>query len=251
MRPFIPLFAAFLFFAVGCRHYHYSPNFVHTPYIEKKGDGVVAATFGANPVTLNGDFHASYSPIKHGAVMLNYFRTRSSFEEPNFLGQPVYQESTEGYFLEAAAGGYWPFEFGTVAMYVGWGQGQMRNDYGIARISDLRLQRFFVQPTLTYKNDWFRLGLGLRLVQLSFPSGTIDYRIEPEDIEVIKRLEKDSPFWFPELGGNLGLHFKPVTISAHLVLAALRPSTDYGFDGINIGLGISLELQELFKKREK
>ncbi len=251
MRPSIPLFAAFLFFAIGCRHYHYSPNFVHTPYIEKKGDGVVAAAFSGNPVTLNGDFHASYSPIKHGTVMLNYFRTRSSFEQSTFFGQPSYPQSTQGYLIEAAAGGYWPFEFGTVAMYVGWGQGQMRNDYGIARIADLRLQRFFVQPTLTYKNDWFRLGLGLRLVQLSFPSGTIDYRIEPADIEVIKRLEKDSPIWFPELGGNLGLHFKPVTISAHLVLAALRPSADYGFDGINIGLGISLELQELFKKREK
>ncbi|MDO8366125.1 MAG: hypothetical protein Q7T20_04945 [Saprospiraceae bacterium] len=243
MRPFQILLLAYLLLAAGCVQYHYSPNFVQTPYGVKKGSGQVNASVGGSPVALNGDFHASYSPIKHGTVMLNYFRTRSSFEDTNFFTGPTYTHTSKGYLLEAAAGGYMPIAFGTGAMYVGWGQGKMRNDYGIERIADLRLQRFFVQPTFTFKNDWFRLGMGLRLVRLNFPSGSIDYRIEPADIEIIQRLERESPFWFPEFGGNIGVHFKPFTISASLVIVGTKPAFLYGFDGSNIGLGISYELE--------
>ncbi len=251
MRPISLLIAGFLLFSVGCVQYHYSPNFIQTPFVGQKGDGQVTAAVSGSPVALNGDFHASYSPIKHGTVMLNYFHTSSSFTEVNFFSSPSYVQTAKGYLVEGAVGAYRPLAFGTAALYVGWGQGQMRNDYGIERIAALRLQRFFVQPTFTFKNDWFRLGMGLRVVQLHFPSGDIDYRIEPADIEIIQRLEKGSPFWFPELGGNVGVHFKPVTISASLVIAASRAASEYGFDGSNIGVGISLELQELFKKRSR
>ena len=251
MRPVAFLFAALLLLSVGCVQYHYAPNAVQTPYIEKKGDGMVMAAVGGGPGTLNGDFQASYSPIKHGAVMLNYFRTNTSFENTNFFGGPTYQEISKGYLYEGAVGGYTPLAFGTGALYVGYGQGQMHNDYGIERIADLRLRRFFIQPTFTFKNDWLRLGMALRLVRLHFPSGNIDYRIEPADIDVIQRLERDSPFWFPELGGNLGIHFKPVTISANVVVIGARPAAENGFDISNMGLGISFELQEMFKKNNR
>ncbi|MFN0037231.1 MAG: hypothetical protein ACKVUS_19405 [Saprospiraceae bacterium] len=249
MRTISLLVAPFLLFAFGCVQYHYSPNFVQTPYIGDKGDGTVTAGIGGGPKTLNGDFHASYSPVKYGTVMLNYFHTHSSFEDPNFFGPPTYKESIKGYLVEGGVGTYAPFAFGTGALYAGWGQGRMRNDYGIGRIALLQFQRFFVQPTLTFKNDWFRIGMGLRLVRLSFPAGDVDYRIEPHDLEVIQRLERESPFWFSELGGNIGVHFKPVTLSGHLVLLMAKPSDDYGFDGSNMGVSISFDLQEMFKKR--
>jgi hypothetical protein len=143
-----------------------------------------------------------------------------------------------------------PIAFGTGALYAGWGRGHMRNDYGIQRIADLGIQRFFIQPTFTFKNDWFRLGMGVRLVGLNYPTGDIDYRIEPSDIEGIRRLETDSPFWFPEIGGNIGIHFKPVTVSAGMVLVVSGPANDFGYDSSNFGLGITFELQEMFKKNK-
>lgn len=251
MRPLTIILGAFLLFSVGCVQYHYTPNLIQTPAIEQKGDAMVSASIGGSPVALNGDFHASFSPIKHGALMLNYFRNSSSFENTNFFGGPTYIQGSKGYLLEGALGGYTSMGFGTGALYVGWGQGQMKNDYGANRIADLRLQRFFIQPTFTFKNDWFRLGMGLRLVRLSFPSGDIDYRIEPSDIESIKRLENDTPFWFPEIGGNIGIHFKPVTVTAGAVLLVSQSASDFGFDNSNIGLGLSFELHELFKNKPK
>jgi len=241
--------AASLFANFGCVQYHYSPNFIQTPYLEKKGNAEIKAAVSGSPISINGDFHASYSPIKHGVVMLNFYRTHSRFEDSNFFSGTTYNKASDGYLVEGAVGTYFPFSFGSGALYVGSGQGRMRNDYGIGRISDLRTQRFFIQPTFTFKNDWFRIGMGMRLVMLNFPSGKVDYRIEPEDIQIIQRLERESPFIFPEIGGNIGIHLKPITISANMVLVLTKPDSDYGFDGSNVGIGLSVELAEIFKKR--
>ncbi len=211
---------------------------------------MVTAAVSGSPTSINGDFHVSYSPVKHGSVMLNYYRSRSSFEDNNnFFVVPSYPQTAKGQLIEGALGTYTQIGFFTGSLYAGWGLGQMRNDYGIERIADLRMNRFFVQPTFSFKNNWLRLGMGLKLVRLNFTSGEIDYRIEPEDIQVIQRLENEPPFWFPELGGNVGIHFKPVTVSANLVFVASTVAADFGFDLSNIGLGVTFELQEMFRKK--
>ncbi|HAD13617.1 MAG TPA: hypothetical protein DCF33_14420, partial [Saprospirales bacterium] len=153
--------------------------------------------------------------------------------------------------VEAAAGGYFPLSFGTCAIYAGGGIGRARNDYGIQRIAKINHNRWFVQPSFTFKNDWFRIGMGMRLILINFPSGNIDYRIEPEDIAVIQGLENDSPFIFPEFGGNMGIRINPVTISAHLVVLPAPRALEYNFDGSNFGVGLSLDLHELGKKQKK
>jgi len=242
MRPMILFFGFLLLFSGGCVQYHYTANQVHTPYFDKKGDAMVSASIGGSPVTLRGDFHASFSPIKHGTVMLNYFQTLTNFNDADFFTGTNYLKRTRGYLFEGAAGGYMPFAFGTGALYVGYGQGRMRNDFGLERIADLRLQRLFVQPTFTFKSEWFRLGMALRVVRLNFPSGDIDYRIEPEDLQVIQRLENNGPFWFPEMGGNIGIHIKPITITANLILVGTKKAAEYGIDPMNIGLGLTYEL---------
>lgn len=251
MRLFTLLSTVSLLFFTACNQHFYSPNFIHTPYIDQKGQGAITAAVSGSPISINGDFHVSYSPIKHGTAMLNVFRSQTSFENTNFFGGTTYRERSKGFLAEAAVGGYLPFGFGTGALYVGWGLGQTRNDYGIGRIAELSLQRFSIQPSFTFKNDWFRLGMGMRLVYLAFPKGRVDYRIDQEDIQVIQRLEKEAPLWFPEFGGNIGVHIKPVTIHADLVLIAAKRAPEYGFDGSNIGLGLTVELENLFQSKSR
>lgn len=251
IRNVLGLSATLLLLASSCVQYHYSPNFLQTPYHEQKGEAVVSASVTGGPTSLGGDFSASWSPVKNGTVMLNYYHTRSQFQDPNIFGGTSYIERSRGYLMEAAAGGYFPLFFGTGAVYAGGGFGRTRNDYGIERIADIRLNRFFVQPTFTFRNNWFRLGMGLRMVMVNFPKGNIDYRIEPDDIAVIQKLEQESPFIFPELGGNIGVHFKPVTVMAQLVLLPTQHSVDYGFDASNFGIGLSLDLHELGRNKKK
>ena len=251
MRPILLLLAAYLFTLVSCVQYHYSPNLIQTPYIDQKDDlEISAAVLGGTPAK-NMDFRLAYSPIKHTTVMLNYYRFGNSFENSNFFGGPVYKETTNGQFMEAAAGVYTPMGFGTGSLYLGWGIGSTRNDFGLERISVLKVHRYFIQPTYTFQNDWFRIGMGVRLVRLSFPSGDVDFRIEYDDIRIIQRLEQESPFWIPEFGGNMGVHFKPFTFFASLVLSTSRATYDTGLDNSNIAVGITAELQDIFRKKPK
>lgn len=236
---------------LGCVQHHYSPNFIHTPYIEQKGDGMVTASASGFTTGINGDFHTSYSPAQNMSVMLNYYRVKSSFEERIFFsGVQTYPETLKGQLLEGAIGYYKPVAFGTGAIYAGWGLGQMRNDYGIERLATLQMRRLFIQPTFTFKNRWMRLGLSTRLVRLHYPKADVDFRIDQEDIEVIQRLERGSPFWLPEIGGNLGLYFKPVTVSTHVVLVMARNAWEYNFDRTNIGIGLTLELKDLIREKK-
>jgi hypothetical protein len=244
------LAATLLVMANSCVQYHYSPNFIQTPYLEKKGEAMVSASVSGDPTSVGGDFHASWSPVKNGTVMLNHYRNRSRFQDPNFFGGTTYLEEAKTFLVEAAAGGYFPLSFGTCAIYAGGGIGRSRNDYGIERIAKINMNRWFLQPTFTFKNDWFRIGMGMRLILINFPAGNIDYRIEPEDIAVIQGLENDGPFVFPEFGGNIGIHFKPVTISAHLVILPSPRALEYNFDGSNFGLGLSVDLHKLGKKQK-
>lgn len=240
-----------MFLTDACVQYHYSPNFLQTPYVDSKGDGQVTAAVSGGPVTANGDFHASYSPIKHGTVMLNSFHYITRYTNQTFFGAPSEQYSTKGYFLEGAIGGYIPFEYTTAAIYTGWGFGHLENDYDLGRVANFSLQRFFVQPTMTFKIDWFRLGLGLRLVSLHVPSGFVDQRIDQLEIQKIQNIEQDSPIWFPEVGGNIGFHLEPITFTGNCVLVAPNVVGKYGFRSSSVGLALSIELEDLFKTKEK
>jgi len=249
MRFHTTLTLLLMLMTAGCVQHHYSPNFIHTPYIEQKGDGMVTAAASGFTTGINGDFHASYSPSQNISVMLNYFRVKSSYEEVNFFGSPNYRETLRGQLLEGAIGAYKSVSFGTGALYAGWGLGQMQNDYGLERLADLRLRRFFIQPTFTFKNNWLRLGMAMRLVRLHYPKADVDFRIDQSDIEILQRLEQNSPFWLPEIGGTLGVHFKPVVVSVHSVLVLSPDAYRYNFDRTNLGVGLSLELNDLRKKR--
>jgi hypothetical protein len=251
MRPIHYLFVSYLFTLVSCAQYHYSPNLIQTPYIDQKDDLEVSAALLGGSKAVNMDFRLAYSPMKHATVMLNYFRFNTSYENSNFFGGPTYKQFTKGQFLEAAVGTYTRMGFGSGSVYLGWGRGSTRNDFGIERISELQVHRVFIQPTYTFQNDWFRIGMGVRVVRLSFPSGQIDYRIEPNDIRIIERLERESPFWIPEFGGNMGVHFKPFTFYASMVLVPTRDTYETGFDNSNIGVGITVELQDIFKRGVK
>jgi hypothetical protein len=237
----------------NCSQQHYSPNIIYTPVAEKKGDATVSAALMGGENSFSGNFHASYSPMNHGLLMVNHYRTRASFTEQNFFVFPPPEPTTQSYkiqFTEGCVGAYKPISFGIGTIMAGWGAGTTQNDYGYERLANLRFNRFFVQPSFSFKNNWFRIGMGLRLVRLSFTSGEVDYRIEPTDITYIKNLETNSPIWFPEVGGNIGLTMKNVTVFGSMVLNQLADA-DYTVGRVNMALGLNVDLNFASKAAEK
>jgi hypothetical protein len=254
----LPMRSAILLFALSslatsCTHYYYSPNLLNTPHFERKHDASIAANIGGGVDALSTNVQLAYSPVKHATVMLNYFQYRGRFENTNFFGGPTYQEGTKGDFFEAAVGAYKPELFAgmNMAIYAGWGQGNIRNDYGLFRYAQLQYQRTFLQPTMTFKNDWAFVGIGLRLVHLRFTSGNIDYRIEPYDLEEIRAIEYQSPFLIPEGGLNVGFNLRPVVLHGSLVLSNLASQSDVYFKRVNLNVGITFVLHEMFQKKKR
>ena len=251
MRNLFLLSCTLVWLLTSCNnHYHYSPNTLHIPYASEQGQGAVTALLGGDPNTLSGEVKLAYSPIKHGTVMLNYFGVRSDFREYNFFTNQFSSNQIRGQFLEIGGGGYIPSFFGTAALYAGGGMGYMNNEYGLARYSKLRLNRLFMQPTFTFKNDWLRLGMGVRVVCLNFPSGDVDYAIDQINIDQILRLEKEGPFWLAEFGGNIGFYFHGITFTANALLAPAPYVYDYGFDPFNVNIGLSYEFSVRDKKKK-
>ena len=198
-----------------------------------------------------GEFHGSYSPVRHLTLSSNFLRVNSSFTSNDFTGFSTYRYKTKGHLWEAAVGGYYPVGYGTFAVYAGYGAGRMRHDYDLGRIADLRIARYFVQPSFTYKSKWFRLGLAFRLAGLHYPHADIDYRIEQNEIDVLRLIEADTPFFMTEFGGNIGFYIKPITIFAHGVLSTHPGWSAYNFDATNIGAGIGIDIQDISFKKEK
>ena len=56
---------------------------------------------------------------------------------------------------------------GVASLFLGYGQGNVFNYYGQERYSRFQVARLFVQPSLMYRDKYFRGGLAFRFNQLA------------------------------------------------------------------------------------
>lgn len=235
--------AAFVFFlATGCVHKYYAPNTLHIPTLQKRHDASLGAGYISGVGHSGYEIKSVYSPFPHTAVMLNHFDLRQKLE---------YKEGSSKIRLtEGAIGGYMPFRDGSFSVFTGYGMGDSRHDYGNEAYARLAVRRLFFQPSLTLQSDFFNFGMGIRIMHLNFPSGDIDYRISSTvegqaEIEIIKKIERDAPFWLTEFGAQLAIRLKPCVFGMYGVLSLHDYSAAYQFDGTSIGMNISLNLHEI------
>ena len=249
----------FLGLFTGCTHYNYSPNLVPTPFNVEKNEATFAANLGG---ILNGhtvDVQAAYNPLKRVTLMANYFQGSSEFNESISVSE---KNKYRLNYVEAAAGAWQPL-FGEpvyVGCFLGFGSAMVKNDYGFSRRSKLRFNKTFLQPTIMYKGDWLRFGFGTRFAHMAYKSGDIDNGIAPEELEILRQIERDSPFNFLEIGFNIGLDLGAgITWTSSVVRSDLIGSkkventyqlnNTYQFDPLNISAGLSFDIHRLFKKK--
>ena len=249
------LWLASLLFAASCSHRYYAPNTIQMPALQERGDATANVGLAVGPEYSGLEAHAAYSPVKHMALMLNYFRVSSDKDKvPDDVvpGGPAEPEWGRGQFLEGAVGGYLPLDGrNTVSLFVGMGEGSSYNYFGFARFADLRFRRWFVQPSITAEYSRVRLGFGLRLAHLKFYEGLVDYRIDEQEREVIERLAEDSPLFLPEYAlhfcWKLGVFTLNNTVTYSPSQAAQK---DNRFAGSNLNIGLGVDLNKLWKKEK-
>ncbi len=243
-------FAFFLFFKIliaseiiVAQHFYYTPNTVAIPVLtQKKELGISAGTAWGNGYDAL-ELQGVYSPTPHAAIMLNGFMSRSNEVRSN-------RKEGAGYrFFELGIGAYHPLERGSASIFAGVGQGNLYNYYGNDNFSDFRVRRYFVQPGLAYEDKYFRCGLALRFSRLSYPKGQSSFDIDVQELDAIRKIEEDSPFFLPELGLNGGIVLSPFVLAVNL--STVFPDVPgLNFSRFNMSLMLTFELGKVKRERK-
>lgn len=221
--------------------YNYVPNALHIPFLAKKQDAALGIGWGRGDVFSAVELQAVYSPLPNLAVMANYFGALDKNVRKRL------ESGTSYAFWEAAAGVYEHFPKGAASLFAGYGAGNLYSHYGLDRTADFNLNRWFVQPGLSYQNEHFYAGLALRLSYLDYRRGIISYSIVEQDLQYIQNIEKDGPMFLPEIGMQGGIHLSPVIIGIRL--ASIFPNTNsWDFSRLNIGVSLAVNIQSVSKK---
>ena len=237
MKKNLLLFAIVLSFPFGglSQTYNYSPNLTNIPYLTQSGDVHLGLGWGRGLVMQSLEIQAAYSPMRHLAIMANYLGDR----QKNVRKQ--IDTGTDYYLWEAGVGVYEKLPKGSASVFAGYGGGELYNNFEFERVAEFNLQRWFIQPGINYRSNFFQAGIALRLSHLTFKDANISYSIEEPYLQYIKNIEQKSPMFLPELGLQIGMRLKPVTISLNIV--SIFPDTEnWNFSRLNTGLCIALDL---------
>lgn len=237
----------------SCTHRYYAPNTIYMPTLRQTGDAALNVGVSTGPEFNGLEAHAAFSPRKHTALMVNYFRAQSDKDATIYSddGSTFDHEWGKGHFIEGAIGGYLPLdERNTLSLFAGVGQGSTYNYFGFEREADLRFVRWFLQPSISTDFKHIRLGFGLRFAQLQFYKGAVDYRIDQNEREVIEQLDADSPLFLPEYALHFGWKLGAFTLSNTVTYSPSKAAQkDNRFAGSNLNLGLAVDVRRLFAKK--
>lgn len=231
------LLFAFVFYAgqhACAQHFYYAPNSVHIPVLGQKGDGDagIGMSWGSNYFAMEAV--GVYSPKQHWALMVNALTTMTGeVRRKEDVGTVIR-------FLELGLGAYQSFERGAGSIFAGVGQGNLFSHYGGGNFSQFTIRRYFVQPGLMYEDQMFRCGLALRLSRLSYPKGESSFDIDVNELNAIRKIEADAPFFLPELGLTGGIVIAPCVLA--IQLASVFPDVPgLNFSRFNMNLTLTYD----------
>ncbi len=204
------IFFSLLLLSGGCSQYHYVPNNMVMPVIEKQHDAVVSYAFSGS---VGREIQAVYSPFKHVALMYNDMKVSES--NPPFTCR-IREGSIGAYY------GKYPF---TLSLLGGYGQGFAENSFSYHAIngqqfvhSRLDFQQYSIQPGFVLQTRGLRFGMAFKQVWLRYNGGDVDVDNMPdEELAAIRAIEEDSPFGLTEFGLTLGFRIQPFTFSYNSV----------------------------------
>ena len=229
-------------FGAHSQFYNYAINSLNIPCLTQKGDAILGIGWGRGLTFQALEVQGVYSPLPNLAVMANYFDARDKDVREKL------DNGTDFYLWEAALGLYEKLPKGAASLFAGFGSGSLFSNYGADRIAKFKLQRWFLQPGISYRNNHFQAGLALRLTQLGYSRGVVSYSIEPSDLEYIQNIEKSKPLFLPELGMQAGLRLHPVTIN--LTIASIFPDTsNWNFSRLNTALSLVVDFGTNTRKK--
>jgi hypothetical protein len=247
MRNFLCaiIFLGLFLLSSSCNHYHYVPNNMVMPAIEKQHDATISiavSDYGGREI------QAVYSPLKHVAMMYNDLKITASSDEKNS------GEWGQGRLQEGGIGAYYGKSPWSLSLFGGYGQGFAENSFGVVAGSGIKsrldFQQYFIQPGFVLQTGGLRFGMAMRQVWLRYNGGDVDVDNMPdEEFRAIRSIEQNSPFGITEFGLTLGFRLRPFTFTYNSV--SLFGEESYyeflRFAPNNYNFMLTLDLYELWR----
>ena len=240
-------------FSSCTQHYFYSPNTLHLPAVRERGDMTAEISLNGSNQIKGLELKAAYCPIAKTSVMVNYMHLQGSYNINNsfvFPPVPPEQHSGRGYLAEFGVTRHLIIdEYRMFTLTAGGGIGRSVNDYDLSRVAELKFNRLFIQPAFVSQGEMADFGIGLRFSRLGFYSGSVDFRIDEDDLTSIRKIDENDPFWIPDIGLSAGINFAPVHLKCNLALSMYDKNDDYSFSGSNLGVSLLVDVDNIFKKK--
>lgn len=215
-------------------YYYYAPNTVYIPVLQNKKDGQIGAGYSWGPKNKAFEAMGVYSPVRHAALMVSFYASGSNSIKRDELG-------TKFNFSDASLGTYQIFDGGSISLFAGVGQGRLLNNYGNEKFSRFTIRRWFLQPTIAFIGKNYRGGMALRLSRLEYPAGESSYDINGIDLFAIQKIEKESPFFLPELGLSGSVAMQPFFVSMN-INSVFPDAGNLKFSRFSLSLMLSYDL---------
>jgi hypothetical protein len=252
MHRSIYLLGSLLWVLSGCSHAYYTPNSLYLPLLESKHDVSLDGALVVGGGQSGYELKASYRPLSHVALMVNHFNISAG------AMVSVFDEAQSGLtrITEAGLGYYDARSHHIFSLFGGYGGGFSQHKLNADAEVNLSLRRFFLQPGYMWKNEYFNIGAGLKLIRLDYPKGNVDLRLTSSflgssELTAIRNIDKESPFWFVEAGGQLGIRYGAGTMGLFGNILLKRDLVRYHFHGAIIGAQFGVNLHTLFAKKTK
>ncbi|MFO8055604.1 MAG: hypothetical protein R6U19_10640 [Bacteroidales bacterium] len=235
---FIFILLALIIVSAGC-NVAYVPNRHNVPLMQEKGD----ANINISTTNVQG----AYALTDKFAVMGNmYFRDNTWDASADTLSDWSYQANR--FLAEGALGYYKPMgDNGSFETYAGGGMGSIRfemkddDPYG-DRLYKANISRFFIQPDIGYKSDYFDFIFSAKFSYLGFNNvDTTNYKPSALVEDNLYKLDKQ-PFFFFEPAITIRFGYKYIKAYSQAIIAKkLNPERiNYRSFGVNVGLEIDI-----------
>ena len=216
----------------SCGHFIYKSVNPKTPLLSEKNDfvGQVSLSGGGSEV------YAAYSPIKYLGLSAAYAGYKQRSDSSNFLTATKFRD------YEFALNPYFSLNGFVAEMPLGIGLTERKSVNNTFKTYS-PYDRYFLQPTFGYKQEYIELALFTRITQVDYENERwgIDYRYEPGF-----SIKGGAPFikFMFQFRLNIGTNY------SYTEEANLKPEDQVEYYPFHIGLGISSNLNFTKKSKE-
>ncbi len=258
---FLYLFVLGLLSLSSCSHQYYAVDAGHSLRLQEKGD--IKASGG-----IFSGGQVGYSPKEHIGVTAAYTNSRTNVIGNAFGGgfsTPVVNPYSRTRSVSGAVG-YYHFldrESGRAErplqmregvlfdVYGGYGRGWNQNVYQFGGVANIQFHKFYIQPGLHIQNRFFNISFMARYSRLQYLKGTILGDAGAQAFQETAEIEENPSFDLIESSIRLESGTKQIRGFFSLSFLTTANPSVVNFDGADAQMGVAIDIDDLFLKREK